>query len=388
MRLRTPENRSKRGYCHNILGQKCHSGASSGQKLSPYHRRRFNKKTAAFRGYEQMRLIVRRKILRTLVCGVNSITKKIPFRDKRHLEVHNTRYKKNCINNRTLNSLFHNHRTNVQSFISLRDNFKSIFFSLYAKTFKCFLEFNSPHQVWYRSKLQDSSHNELEDEVSSNTCMTSEERPMPNKMVVPSELAEEKASFKSTNTNCYQVPQRHDKNIQAQSMLSSSKKQNSLRSKIFLALLLFASVAQLTSAGKSEKDKTIKIEGDVIFGGLFPMHERGESKSEPCGQIKEEKGIQRMEAMLWALDQINNDPKLLPGITLGALILDTCSSDTYALEQSVEFFRSSLSTVSNFKPLFLFFILENVWTFLLEKLKAFVAWIQKCSMVIHKLNFS
>lgn len=89
----------------------------------------------------------------------------------------------------------------------------------------------------------------------------------------------------------------------------------------------------------------IKIHGDVIFGGLFPMHERG-GDGEPCGQIKAEKGIQRLEAMLYALDQINKDPDILPNITLGALILDTCSSDTYALEQSVEFFRSSLSTVS------------------------------------------
>ena len=68
---------------------------------------------------------------------------------------------------------------------------------------------------------------------------------------------------------------------------------------------------------KQEKDKMIKIEGDVVFGGMFPMHERGVSKAEPCGQIKEEKGIQRLEAMLYALDQINMDETILPGIKLG-----------------------------------------------------------------------
>lgn len=114
-----------------------------------------------------------------------------------------------------------------------------------------------------------------------------------------------------------------------------------------LALLLvaaaLAALAGPSHAGNPEKVKMIKLSGDVIFGGMFPMHERG--VDEPCGSIKEEKGIQRMEAMLYALDEINRDPKLLPNITLGALILDTCSSDTYALEQSMEFFKSSLNQV-------------------------------------------
>ena len=47
-----------------------------------------------------------------------------------------------------------------------------------------------------------------------------------------------------------------------------------------------------------------------------------------------------MEAMLYALDQINEDPQLLPALQLGALILDTCSNPSYALEQSMQFVRS------------------------------------------------
>lgn len=44
--------------------------------------------------------------------------------------------------------------------------------------------------------------------------------------------------------------------------------------------------------------------------------------------------------MLYALDQINNDNSLLPNISLGALILDSCSNPSYALEQSMQFVRS------------------------------------------------
>lgn len=84
---------------------------------------------------------------------------------------------------------------------------------------------------------------------------------------------------------------------------------------------------------------SIKIPGDITLGGLFPIHSRG-PHGLPCGELKKEKGIHRMEAMLYALDQINSDPELLPNITLGARILDTCSRDTYALEQSLTFVQA------------------------------------------------
>ncbi|XP_014638295.1 PREDICTED: metabotropic glutamate receptor 4 isoform X3 [Ceratotherium simum simum] len=84
---------------------------------------------------------------------------------------------------------------------------------------------------------------------------------------------------------------------------------------------------------------SIRIDGDITLGGLFPVHGRG-SEGKACGELKKEKGIHRLEAMLFALDRINNDPDLLPNITLGARILDTCSRDTHALEQSLTFVQA------------------------------------------------
>ncbi|KAJ0023965.1 hypothetical protein NQD34_003864 [Periophthalmus magnuspinnatus] len=84
---------------------------------------------------------------------------------------------------------------------------------------------------------------------------------------------------------------------------------------------------------------SIRVEGDVTLGGLFPVHARG-VPGMPCGDIKKENGIHRLEAMMYALDQINGDEELLPNITLGARILDTCSRDTYALEQSLTFVQA------------------------------------------------
>ncbi|KFQ38957.1 Metabotropic glutamate receptor 4, partial [Mesitornis unicolor] len=80
-------------------------------------------------------------------------------------------------------------------------------------------------------------------------------------------------------------------------------------------------------------------DGDITLGGLFPVHGRG-VEGKACGELKKEKGIHRLEAMLFALDRINNDPDLLPNITLGARILDTCSRDTPALEQSLTFVQA------------------------------------------------
>lgn len=84
---------------------------------------------------------------------------------------------------------------------------------------------------------------------------------------------------------------------------------------------------------------SIRLDGDIILGGLFPVHARGD-RGTPCGELKKEKGIHRLEAMMFAIDLINKDPELLPNITLGARILDTCSRDTYALEQSLTFVQA------------------------------------------------
>ncbi|CAG5984105.1 unnamed protein product, partial [Menidia menidia] len=103
--------------------------------------------------------------------------------------------------------------------------------------------------------------------------------------------------------------------------------------------VLLAGVGRVSRAQQGTQPQSIKIEGDITLGGLFPVHSRG-PVGVACGEIKREKGIHRLEAMLYALDQINSDPDLLPNITLGARILDTCSRDTYALEQSLTFVQA------------------------------------------------
>lgn len=98
----------------------------------------------------------------------------------------------------------------------------------------------------------------------------------------------------------------------------------------------------LLCLGLGQTKKAI-MEGDVMLGGLFPIHQKGVKTR--CGAINKDRGVQRLEAMLFALERINNDPNILKDIKLGAIILDTCSSDSYALNQSLEFIRASISNV-------------------------------------------
>ncbi|XP_033880106.1 metabotropic glutamate receptor 3-like [Acipenser ruthenus] len=111
-----------------------------------------------------------------------------------------------------------------------------------------------------------------------------------------------------------------------------------------LSLIVFSRAILLSLSDSNYVRKEIKIEGDLVLGGLFPIHEKGAGMDE-CGRINEDRGIQRLEAMLFAIDEINRNSYLLPGVVLGVHILDTCSRDTYALEQSLEFVRASLTKV-------------------------------------------
>lgn len=51
-----------------------------------------------------------------------------------------------------------------------------------------------------------------------------------------------------------------------------------------------------------------------LYGDLSQVHER------KCGAVREQYGIQRVEAMMHTLDRINADPNILPNISLGCEI--------------------------------------------------------------------
>ena len=78
---------------------------------------------------------------------------------------------------------------------------------------------------------------------------------------------------------------------------------------------------------------------DIILGGLLRVHKRNGSGK--CGRVFLDKSMEHLEAVLFAIDLVNNDPHLLPNITLGYDIRDTCISENIALDESVDFVLSS-----------------------------------------------
>ena len=84
--------------------------------------------------------------------------------------------------------------------------------------------------------------------------------------------------------------------------------------------------------------------GDVFLAGLFPVHANPGS-SVRCGRILD-LGVQRLEAMVHAVQLVNNDSRLLPGIQLGFSIKDTCINSNYALEQSLSYVTNDIHFVN------------------------------------------
>ncbi|XP_053561046.1 metabotropic glutamate receptor 5 isoform X3 [Bombina bombina] len=101
----------------------------------------------------------------------------------------------------------------------------------------------------------------------------------------------------------------------------------------------------LVSGQTNERRVVSYMPGDIIIGALFSVHHQPTVEKvheRKCGEVREQYGIQRVEAMLHVLDRINADPILLPNITLGCEIRDSCWHSAVALEQSIEFIRDSL----------------------------------------------
>lgn len=88
--------------------------------------------------------------------------------------------------------------------------------------------------------------------------------------------------------------------------------------------------------------KEAVVEGDLLLGGLMMVHEREDSIT--CGPVMPQGGIQALEAMLYTLDWVNNNGTV-PGVKIGAHILDDCDKDTYGLEMAVDFIKGQYSAI-------------------------------------------
>lgn len=83
----------------------------------------------------------------------------------------------------------------------------------------------------------------------------------------------------------------------------------------------------------------------VYLAASFSVHERGDSPFRCSGRVSET-GVRGVEAFLWALDQINASPSVLPGVKLGAVVFDTCESREKTYRDLANFASDSLASLA------------------------------------------
>lgn len=91
------------------------------------------------------------------------------------------------------------------------------------------------------------------------------------------------------------------------------------------------------------QDGSLMIKGDVVIGGLVPIHTHDPEHPVQCGHLNERVGIQRLEALLFAIDKVNANDSILRNISLGLEVFDTCSSETVGLDRALHFVKDRLS---------------------------------------------
>lgn len=79
--------------------------------------------------------------------------------------------------------------------------------------------------------------------------------------------------------------------------------------------------------------------GTFILGGLFAIHfaAKNSTNSLECVGRWNGRGFEEAKAMLYAIEKINKDKNLLPGVELGADLKDTCDSVDFAIRSSLNF---------------------------------------------------
>jgi len=93
---------------------------------------------------------------------------------------------------------------------------------------------------------------------------------------------------------------------------------------------------RLTTAGNRTRGIRDRFNKDFVLGGLFAVHE--DDAGVGCGKSRRDQWV---EAMLFAIDSVNANETLLPNITLGFDIRDSCYNETIGLDEAIDMTNGS-----------------------------------------------
>ncbi|XP_029435591.1 extracellular calcium-sensing receptor-like [Rhinatrema bivittatum] len=125
-----------------------------------------------------------------------------------------------------------------------------------------------------------------------------------------------------------------------------------------LVVLLAMSLAPCTSQGctlQSQKEVGLMQDGDILVGGIIPVHltwlpPENQITGQPvlCSTIYT-RAYGWAQAMVFSINEINQDQTLLPNISLGFQIYDTCYSITRALEGTAWLLTGQEQPILNYR---------------------------------------
>lgn len=85
-------------------------------------------------------------------------------------------------------------------------------------------------------------------------------------------------------------------------------------------------------------DRRAYKDGDVMFGGLFNFHFAGDDQH--CGELFT-MGLGHAESLIFAIESVNQNPSILPNVTIGYDIRDYCERTTFAMQITYDLVRGN-----------------------------------------------
>ncbi|XP_007941751.1 vomeronasal type-2 receptor 1-like [Orycteropus afer afer] len=142
-----------------------------------------------------------------------------------------------------------------------------------------------------------------------------------------------------------------------------------IRKKVLLLGLLASLLADLGIKSEEEKEQTCRLLGkfdlngyvdaknhSLVIGGLFPIHSRTIPANESILETVSAKcegfnfrGFRWMKTMMHTIKEINERKDILPNITLGYQIFDTCFSISKSVEAALVFLTGQEENKPNFR---------------------------------------
>ena len=124
---------------------------------------------------------------------------------------------------------------------------------------------------------------------------------------------------------------------QFRSLASNTMSSNSL---VWILLQIY-SVASTITIPDLIGPKCYVKESDINIGVITQVYEKGTGVLYCGRQLQNSRVLQVIEAVVWAIDEINKDDTILPNADLGYVILDDCGKEITATAQVMAFIKES-----------------------------------------------